>query len=144
MLKTIATTWWFYALLAALFAALTSIFGKIGVDNVNSNLGTAIRTIVILLIAWGIVFGTGTHTGIATISTRSLLFLVLSGIATGLSWLCYYRALQLGRVSLVAPVDKLSLVLTIILAALFLGDPLTWKVVAGGLLITLGTFVLIL
>src|SRR5687768_9976403 len=142
-MRSLAASWWFYALLAAVFAALTTIFGKIGVEKVNSNLATAIRTIVILVLAWAIVFGTRAQAGLPAITTRSLVFLILSGIATGLSWLCYYRALQLGRASLVAPVDKSSLVMTIILAALFLGEPLTWRVIAGGLLITAGTFVLI-
>jgi bacterial/archaeal transporter family protein len=142
-MRSIASTWWFYALLAAVFAALTTIFGKVGVEKVNSNLATAIRTIVILALAWAIVFGTRAQAGLPAISTRSLVFLILSGIATGLSWLCYYRALQLGLASQVAPVDKSSLVMTIILAAMFLGEPLTWQVILGGALITVGTFVLI-
>ena len=137
-------SWWFYALLSALFAALTTIFAKIGVKDVSSNLATAIRTVVILAIAWGIVFARGEVAGIEMLSRRTLLFLVLSGAATGLSWLCYFRALQEGRASLVAPIDKSSLVMILVLSALFLGEPLTWKAIVGGGLIVAGTFVLIL
>lgn len=137
-------SWWFYALLSALFAALTTIFAKIGVKDVNSNLATAIRTVVILAIAWGIVFARGETAGIEMLSRRTLLFLVLSGAATGLSWLCYFRALQEGNASLVAPIDKSSLVMIIVLSALFLGEPLTWQAIVGGGLIVAGTIVLIL
>lgn len=137
-------TWWFYALLSALFAALTTIFAKIGVKDVNSNLATAIRTVVILAIAWGIVFARGETTGIETLSRRTLLFLVLSGAATGLSWLCYFRALQEGSASLVAPIDKSSLVMILVLSTIFLGEPLTWQAIVGGGLIVAGTIVLIL
>ena len=137
-------SWVVYALLAAVFAALTTIFAKIGVSNINSNVATAIRTIIILLIAWGIVFFRGEWSGWAAISSRTLLFLILSGAATGLSWIFYFRALQLGPASLVAPIDKSSLVLIIIFSALFLGEPLTWQVVLGVGLIVIGTIVLIL
>jgi transporter family protein len=137
-------SWWWYALLSALFAALTTIFAKIGVQNVSSNLATAIRTVVILVIAWGIVLARGEAGGVATLSGRTLLFLGLSGAATGLSWLCYFKALQEGNASLVAPVDKSSLVMIVILAALFLGEPIGWKVVLGSSLIVAGTIVLIL
>src|SRR5688500_9958914 len=116
-------SWVIYALLAAVFAALTTIFAKVGVSNINSNVATAIRTIVILLIAWGIVFFRGEWSGWATISSRTLLFLILSGAATGLSWIFYFRALQLGPASLVAPIDKSSLVLIILFSVLFLGEP---------------------
>lgn len=136
--------WWVYALLSAVFAALTTIFAKVGVANVSSNLATAIRTIVILIIAWGIVVVRGEWSGWASISSRTMLFLVLSGAATGLSWIYYFRALQVGNASLVAPIDKSSLVLIILFSALFLGEPLTWKVLLGGGLIVAGTFVLIL
>lgn len=136
--------WWIYALLAALFAALTAIFAKIGVKDINSDLATAIRTVVILIVAWGVAFFRGETRGMALISKQGFLFLILSGIATGLSWLFYFKALQLGKVSQVAPVDKLSLALVIILSVLFLGEPLNWKMVVGGLLIIGGTVVLIL
>ena len=135
--------WWIYALLSALFAALTAIFAKVGVANVNSNLATAIRTIVILIVAWGIVLARGEAKQINGISKHSLLFLIISGLATGLSWIFYFKALQLGKVSQVAPVDKLSVALTIILAFLFLGEPLTLKTTVGALLIISGTLVLI-
>ena len=137
-------SWWLYALLSALFAALTTIFAKIGVQNVNSNLATAIRAVVILAIAWGIVLARGEAVELRALSHRTLLFLVLSGAATGLSWLCYFKALQEGNASLVAPVDKSSLVMIVILAALFLGEPIGWKVVLGSSLIVAGTIVLIL
>ena len=135
--------WAVYALFSALFAALTSILGKIGVENINSNLATAIRTVVVLVMAWAIVFVTGVQEGIGSISRRSLLFLVLSGIATGLSWLFYYRALQTGPASRVIPIDKSSVVFGMILAFIVLRETLTLKAVIGGSLITLGTFVLI-
>jgi transporter family protein len=141
---TAQSTWWVFALLSAVFAALTTIFAKIGVTQVNSNLATAIRTIVILVIAWGIVFMRGEHVQMASIGRRTLLFLVLSGVATGLSWLCYFRALQLGKASAVAPVDKSSVVFILILSALFLGEALTWKSLLGTLLIVVGTILFIL
>ncbi len=134
--------WLFYALLSAFFAALTAIFGKLGVSNVNSNLATGIRTIVILFMIWGIVFGRGEAKGIGDLSKQNVIFLVVSGLATGLSWLFYFKALQLGDVSQVAPIDKLSLALTILLAATFLGESLTLKTAIGGGLIILGTLVL--
>ena len=136
--------WWIFALLSAVFAALTTIFAKIGVDSISSNVATAIRTVVILLIAWGIVWARGEIGGLQQIAPNSFLFLILSGIATGLSWLCYFRALQLGNASLVAPIDKSGLVLTLLLSVLFLGEPLTLKVGLGTALVLLGTFVLIL
>lgn len=136
--------WWFYALLSAFFAALTTILGKIGVQRINSNLATAIRTAVILILAWGIVLARGEQAGLSVIPQKTLLFLILSGIATGLSWICYFKALQLGKASLVAPVDKSSLVMTLILAAIFLGEPLEAKTVCGVLLIVAGTLVLLL
>lgn len=136
--------WWIYALLAAVFAALTAIFAKIGLKNVNSDLATAIRTVVILIIVWSVAFFKGETRHISLISKQGLLFLIFSGIATGLSWLFYFKALKLGRVSQVAPVDKLSLALVIIMSVIFLGEPLNWKVVVGGILIIAGTMVLIL
>ena len=136
--------WAVYALLSAIFAALTSILAKIGIENINSNLATAIRTVVVLVLAWGMVFLTGAQAGIRDISRRSLLFLVLSGLATGLSWLFYYKAMQIGEVSKVAPIDKFSIVLTLILAFVILKEPLTPKAMIGGVLISLGTFVMIL
>lgn len=139
-----AVPWWVYALLSALFAALTTIFAKVGVSDVNSNLATAIRTVVILVIAWGIVFATDGQAQLGTLSRRTLVFLILSGIATGLSWLCYFKALQLGQASLVAPIDKASLVLIVVLAAIFLGEPLTWQSTVGSALIVAGTLVFLL
>ena len=136
--------WWIYALLSALFASLTAIFAKIGVTNVNSNLATAIRTIIILLIAWAIVFSRGEYKTIHSLSKHNLFFLIISGLATGLSWIFYFKALQLGKVSQVAPVDKLSVALTIILSVVFLGEVLSWKTALGALLIIAGTVVLIL
>lgn len=136
--------WWVYALLSAFFASLTAIFAKIGVTNVNSNLATAIRTIIILLIAWGIVFFRGEYKSIHTLSKHNVIFLVISGIATGLSWIFYFKALQLGKVSQVAPVDKLSVALTILLSVIFLGETLNWKTAAGAGLIIIGTIILIL
>ncbi|MBD3750099.1 MAG: EamA family transporter [Sphingobacteriales bacterium] len=135
--------WWIYALLAAFFASLTAIFGKIGVTNVNSDLATAIRTIIILLIAWAIVLARGEFKGIATLSKHNLIFLVLSGVATGLSWIFYFKALQMGKASQVAPVDKLSVALTIILSAIILKEVLTVKTAIGATLIIIGTLVLI-
>jgi transporter family protein len=136
--------WWIYALLSALFASLTAIFAKLGVTGVNSNLATAIRTIIILMIAWAIVLVRGEEKGIKTLSKQNLFFLGISGIATGLSWIFYFKALQMGQVSKVAPIDKLSMVLTIGLALIFLGETLTVKTAVGALLIVAGTIVLIL
>jgi transporter family protein len=136
--------WWVYALLSAFFASLTAIFAKIGVTNVNANLATAIRTVIILLVAWGIVFFRGEQRSIHDLSKHNLFFLAISGLATGLSWIFYFRAIQLGKVSQVAPVDKLSVALTIVLSVVFLGETLTWKTALGALLIIGGTMVLIL
>ncbi len=136
--------WWIYALLSALFASLTAIFAKIGITGVNSNLATAIRTIIILMVAWGIVLARGETKGIATLSKQNLIFLIISGIATGLSWIFYFKALQIGKVSQVAPVDKLSVALTIVLSVIFLGEALTLKTAIGAVLIVAGTIVLIL
>lgn len=136
--------WVIYAAGSAVFAALTSILAKIGVENVNSNLATAIRTAVVLALAWGIVFLTGAQRGLREISPRSMLFLVLSGAATGLSWLCYYRAIQLGPVSRVVPIDKMSTVLTIILAFLVFKEDISWKSAAGCILLAAGTLFMVL
>lgn len=138
------TSWWFYALLSAMFAAFTTIFAKIGVDTVNSNVATAIRTIVVLFVAWGIVFAQGNAGKITEIAPKTLMFLVFSGVATGLSWICYFKALQMGKASLVAPIDKSSLVLVLIFSALFLGEPLSVKALLGTALIVFGTLVLVL
>jgi bacterial/archaeal transporter family protein len=136
--------WWVYALLSALFAALTAVFAKVGIKGVDSDLATAIRTVVILIIAWTIAFIKGSAFMISTLSKQNLIFLGLSGIATGLSWIFYFKALQIGKVSQVAPVDKLSVALAIILSIVFLGEALTWKNIIGALLIIGGTLVLIL
>lgn len=136
--------WALYALLSALFAALTSILAKIGMENLNSNLATAIRTVVVLLMAWGIVFFTGKHHEIGNIGQKSWIFLILSGLATGFSWLFYYKALQIGEASKVVPVDKFSVVISMVLAFVILGEAVNLKTILGGLLITAGTFVLIL
>lgn len=136
--------WILFAVLSAVFAALTSILAKVGIENINSNLATAIRTVVVLVMAWGIVFITGAQSGIRSIGGKSMLFLILSGIATGLSWLCYYKALQIGDVTKVAPIDKFSIVITMILAFVFLHEKVDVKTIVGGVLITAGTFVLIL
>lgn len=135
--------WFVFALLSAVFAALTSVFAKIGIENVDSNLATAIRTVVVVALAWGIVFATGKHTGIADITAKSWLFLVLSGLMTGLSWMCYYHALQIGEASKVVPVDKFSVVISMVLAFWILKEKITLQTVLGGALITAGTFVLI-
>ncbi|MBS1737037.1 MAG: EamA family transporter [Bacteroidetes bacterium] len=135
--------WWLYALLSALFASLTAIFAKVGITGVNSNLATAIRTIIILIMAWGIVLIRGETKGIGALSKQNIIFLIVSGIATGLSWIFYFKALQIGKVSQVAPVDKLSVALTIVLSVFFLGEPLSIKTAAGALLIIAGTIVLI-
>lgn len=136
--------WFIFALLSALFAALTSILAKIGISGVNSNLATAIRTLVVVVMAWGMVFLTNTQKGISEISQQSWLFLILSGLATGASWLCYYRALQLGEASKVVPIDKLSVVFTLILAFVVLHEEFTTKSLIGCLLIGLGTLALVL
>jgi bacterial/archaeal transporter family protein len=135
--------WWIYALLSALFASLTAIFSKVGVAGVNSNVATAVRTIVILIIAWVIVFARGESKHLLTLSKHNLLFLVVSGIATGLSWIFYFKALQLGKVSQVAPVDKLSVALTIVLSMIFLHETVSIKMAIGAALIVAGTIVLI-
>ena len=136
--------WFVFALLSAVFAALTSILAKIGIEGVNSNLATAIRTMVVLAMAWGMVFLTGTQSGITEISRKSWLFLILSGLATGASWLFYYRALQMGEASKVVPVDKLSVVITLVLAFAFLHEQPTMKAWIGGALITAGTLIMVL
>jgi len=135
--------WIVYALLAALFAAATSILAKIGIAGVNSNLATAIRTGVVLLMAWGIVFITGKQHEVVNITQKSWLFLALSGVATGLSWLFYYKALQMGNVSKVVPIDKFSVVISMVLAFAILGEAVNVKTIIGGLLITAGTLVMI-
>ena len=136
--------WFVLSLLSALFAALTSILAKVGIEGVNSNLATAIRTVVVVVMAWGMVFLTNAQNGIGEISKRSWLFLILSGLATGASWLCYYRALQLGDASKVVPIDKLSVVITLILAFVFLHEQFTAKSLIGCILIGMGTMVMVL
>lgn len=136
--------WFLLALGSAVFAALTSILAKVGIDGVNSNLATAIRTAVVLVMAWGMVFLTDAQGGLSDISRKSWLFLILSGLATGASWLCYYRALQIGEASKVVPVDKLSVVITLVLAFAFLHEKFTWKSIAGAVLITGGTLLMVL
>lgn len=135
--------WAIFALLSAVFAALTSILAKIGIENINSNLATAIRTLVVLIMAWGIVLMTGKLNQLPDISSKSWLFLILSGLATGLSWLCYFYALQIGEASRVVPVDKFSVVITMVMAFFILGETVTLKTIIGGVLITLGTLLLI-
>lgn len=136
--------WWMFAIGSAVFAALTSILAKIGIENVNSNLATAIRTVVVLVMAWGMVFLTGAQSGIRHLTQRSMLFLVLSGLATGASWLCYYKAVQLGSVAKVAPIDKLSVVITLILAFFVLHEEMSLKTILGSVLITVGTLLMVL
>lgn len=136
--------WLIFAILSAVFAALTSILAKIGIDGVNSNLATAIRTVVVVIMSWGMVFLTNAQNGITQIGKRSWLFLILSGLATGASWLCYYRALQVGDVSKVVPIDKLSVVITLVLAFVFLHEDFTVKSAVGAVLITAGTLVMVL
>ena len=136
--------WFFFALLSAIFAALTSILAKIGIEGVSSNLATAIRTVVVILMAWAMVLLTNSQTEIVNISRKSWLFLILSGLATGASWLCYYKALQMGNATEVSAVDKFSLVITLVLAFFFLQDILTFKTIIGCILITIGTLVMIL
>ncbi len=136
--------WFVFALLSALFAAATSILAKVGIDGVNSNLATAIRTVVVLIMAWGMVFLTHTQCGIADIGKKSWLFLILSGIATGVSWLCYYKALQVGEASKVVPIDKLSVVITLIMAFVFLHEEFTIKSLIGCILIGIGTLIMVM
>ncbi len=135
--------WWIYALLAAFFAALTAIFAKIGIKGVDTDLATAIRTVVILILAWGIAFVRGGAATIHTLTKQNIIFLCLSGVATGLSWIFYFKALQLGRVSQVAPVDKMSVAFALILSFIFLGEPMEAKTIVGAILIIGGTLVLI-
>ncbi len=136
--------WFLFALLSAIFAALTSILAKIGIDGVNSNLATAIRTVVVVIMAWGMVFLTNTQNEMTQISKKSWIFLILSGLATGASWLCYYRALQIGKATRVVPVDKLSVVFTILFAFLFLHEELTIRSLTGCVLIGIGTLLMVL
>ena len=136
--------WFIFALLSAIFAALTSILAKVGIEGVNSNLATAIRTVVVVVMAWGMVFLTNAQQGLGEISKRSWLFLILSGLATGASWLCYYRALQIGDASKVVPIDKLSVVITLILAFVFLHEQFTIKSLIGCVLIAIGTLIMVI
>ena len=136
--------WFIFALLSAIFASLTSILAKICIDGVNSNLATAIRTVVVVMMAWGMVFLTHTQSGLSEISRKSWVFLILSGLATGASWLCYYRALQMGEASKVVPIDKLSVVITLALAFIFLHEKFTMKSLIGCILIGVGTLVMVL
>ena len=136
--------WFVFALLSAVFAALTSILAKVGIEGVNSNLATALRTLVVLAMAWMMVFVTNTQGGIGAISRKSWLFLILSGLATGASWLCYYKALQIGEASKVVPIDKLSVVITLVLAFVFLHERFTVKSAVGAVLITAGTLIMVL
>lgn len=136
--------WAIFALLSAIFAAFTSILAKIGIENVNSNLATAIRTLVVVFMSWGMVFLTHSQSGLSEISRKSWIFLILSGLATGASWLCYYRALQSGPASKVVPIDKMSVVITLILAFVFLHEEFTFKSLLGCILITAGTLVMVL
>ncbi len=136
--------WFWFALGSAVFAALTSILAKVGIEGVNSNLATAVRTVVVVIMAWGMVFLTNTQGGLRSISRKSWLFLILSGLATGASWLCYYRALQIGEVSRVVPIDKLSVVITMVFAFVFLHEKFTPKSIAGCVLIGAGTLLMVL
>lgn len=136
--------WFVFALLSAIFAALTSILAKVGIDGVNSNLATAIRTVVVVVMAWGMVFLTNAQNGIREISRKSWIFLILSGLATGASWLCYYKALQIGDASKVVPIDKLSVVITLVLAFVFLHEDFTSKSLIGCILIGIGTLIMVL
>ena len=136
--------WAVFAFLSAVFAALTSILAKVGIEGVNSNLATAVRTVVVLAMAWGMVFITNTQDGIMDIGKKSWIFLILSGLATGASWLCYYKALQIGEASKVVPIDKLSVVITLILAVIFLHENMNAKSILGSLLITAGTLCMVL
>ncbi|EFV00584.1 putative membrane protein [Pseudoramibacter alactolyticus ATCC 23263] len=139
-----APMWLLFAVLSAVFAALTSILAKIGIEGVDANLATAIRTVVVVVLAWGMVFLTNAQGGIGAVSRKSWLFLILSGLATGASWLCYYRAIQMGSVSKVVPIDKLSVVITLALAFVFLHEQVTVKSVAGCVLIGAGTLLMVL
>ena len=136
--------WFVFALLSAVFAALTSILAKVGIDGVNSTLATAIRTVVVVVMSWGMVFLTNAQGGLGDISRKSWLFLILSGLATGASWLCYYRALQIGDASKVVPIDKLSVVITLVLAFVFLHEQFTIKSLIGCILIGIGTLIMVL
>ena len=136
--------WFIFALLSAIFAALTSILAKVGIEGVNSNLATAIRTVVVVIMAWGMVFITHTQGGIVEIEKKSWIFLILSGLATGASWLCYYKAIQMGSVSKVVPIDKLSVVITLILAFVFLHEEFNMKSIIGCILIGIGTLIMVL
>lgn len=136
--------WFIFALLSAIFAALTSILAKVGIEGVNSNLATAIRTVVVVAMSWGMVFLTGAQSGLSEIGKKSFIFLILSGLATGASWLCYYKALQIGEASKVVPVDKLSVVITLILAFVFLHEQFTTKSFIGCVLIGAGTLIMVL
>lgn len=136
--------WFVLALLSAVFAALTSILAKVGIEGVNSNLATAIRTVVVVVMSWGMVFLTNAQGGILDISRKSWLFLILSGLATGASWLCYYKALQVGEASKVVPIDKLSVVITLVLAFVFLHEKFTPKSLIGCILIGIGTLIMVL
>lgn len=135
--------WLLFAILSSVFAALTSILAKVGIEGVNSNLATAIRTVIVLVMAWGMVFMTNAQKGIGQISQKSWIFLILSGLATGASWLCYYKALQLGEVSKVVPIDKLSVVITLVLAFIFLHEEFTTKTILGCVLIGAGTVLMV-
>ena len=136
--------WALFAILSAVFAALTSVLAKIGIEGVNSNLATALRTVVVLAMAWGMVFLTNQQNGIVEISKKSWLFLILSGLATGASWLCYYKALQMGEASKVVPIDKLSVVITLVMAFIFLHEQITTKSLIGAILITAGTLIMVI
>ena len=142
--KRYSCMWFVFALLSAVFAALTSILAKVGIDGVNANLATAIRTVVVVIMAWGMVFLTNAQGGIFDISKKSWVFLILSGLATGASWLCYYKALQMGEVSKVVPVDKLSVIITLVLAFVFLHEKFTPKSLIGCILIGIGTLMMVL
>ena len=136
--------WFIFALMSAVFAALTSILAKVGIEGVNSNLATAIRTVVIVAMSWGMVFLTNSQNGITEISRKSWIFLILSGLATGASWLCYYKALQIGDASKVVPIDKLSVVITLVLAFVFLHEDFTIKSLIGCVLIGIGTLIMVM
>jgi transporter family protein len=142
-IREVFFVWLIFAILSAVFAALTSILAKVGIDGVNSNLATAIRTVVVVIMAWGMVFLTHAQNGLSEISRKSWLFLILSGLATGASWLCYYKALQMGEASKVVPIDKMSVVITLILAFVFLHEDFTAKSLIGCILIGIGTFVMV-
>ncbi len=144
LFREVFLMWWLYAILSSVFAALTSILAKIGINGVNSNLATAIRTVVVVVMSWGMVFLTNAQTGLGEISRKSWLFLILSGLATGASWLFYYHALQMGEASKVVPIDKLSVVITLIMAFAFLHEEMTVKSIIGCVLIAAGTLVMVL